>query len=169
MVLKRKKKVAHVIYDDGPGGGPRTVVQQLILAQQRFDLHVFHGGRGCIVDYCEKTGLHHTKIPLDKKRKLLLGFFHLLWGVFRFKPDALVLHGQWAAPVGAIVGRLAGIKTMIYIVHWPSFFTDWDLFRVLRNHLAERIPCRMASLVVFLSEGNRYEFLIRKLVRQVVR
>lgn len=157
------KTLAHVIHFDGPGGGPLTVTNQLRFLRQYFNLHVFHGGRGIVADYCEKNGVSHTQIPLERKSTIPLGFLSLWWHLIRLKPDALILHGQWAGPVGAIAGRLAGINSMLYIIHWPSFYTDWDLFRVLRNHIAERIPCRLASRIIVLSEGNKSQFLIRRL------
>ena len=52
---------------------------------------------------------------------------------------------------------------MIYITHFPSFYVDFDPYRVLRNHIAERIPCRLAKRVIPLSEGNKYQYLIRRL------
>jgi glycosyltransferase involved in cell wall biosynthesis len=157
------KTVAHVLHHDGAGGGPVTVTNQIRFFRQYFNLHVFHGGRGVLADYCEKNGVSHTQIPLERKLKIPLGILLLWWHLLRLKPDVLILHGQWAGPVGAIAGRLAGINSMLYIVRWPSFYTDWDLLRVLRNHIAERIPCRLANRIIVLSEGNKYQFLIRRL------
>lgn len=158
-----KKTVAHFIHYDGPGGGPQTVVYQLNFFRQYFNLHVFHGGWGKVADFCENNGICHTRIPIEKKSKIPVGILVLWRHLLRLQPDVLILHGQWAGPVGAIAGRLAGIDSMIYIAHWPSFYTDWDLFRVLRNHVAERIPCRLADLIILLSEGNKDQFLIRRL------
>jgi len=157
------KTVAHLIHYDGPGGGPQTVIEQLALAKERFNLKVFHGGWGLLANYCKKKGIPHTKIPLERKVKIPIGFLSLTWHLFRLQPDALVLHGQWAGLIGAIAGRLVGIKAMIYITQFPSFYTDWDLFRIFRNHIVERITCHIANRIIPLSEGNKYQFLIRRL------
>ena len=163
MGVNLKKKVAYVIHDDGPGGGPQAIVQQLILAKKRFNMYVLHGSRGIISDFCEKNNISHIMIPLEKKKKVPLGLIYLIWHLVRLKPDALVLHGQWGGVVGAIAGKLSNVKTMLYITHYPSFYTDWDLFRIIRNHIVERIPCRLVDCIIPLSEGNRYQYLIRRL------
>jgi len=53
---------------------------------------------------------------------------------------------------------------MIYICHWPAFFTDWDLKRIIRNYLVEKIPCTLVDRVVTLSPSGRYHYLLRRLV-----
>lgn len=75
--------------------------------------------------------------------------------------DGVVLHGQWAGPIGALAAKLAGVKHSIYIAHCPAFYHSTTLFRVIRNYIAEIIPCRSCQRVVTLSEGNYYNYLFR--------
>jgi glycosyltransferase involved in cell wall biosynthesis len=82
----------------------------------------------------------------------------------RLKPDLLILHGQWAGLVGSLAGFVVGIKRMLYIAQWPAFYTDWDLYRVIRNYFTEKIPCYLVSHVVTLADSNRYQYLMRRLL-----
>lgn len=144
---------------DGPGGGPRTASQHVAYYSNFFDITVLHGGRGFLTDICREIGVRDVQLPLEKLSKCLLGFPLLWWHLRRIKPDLVILHGQWAAPLGILAGRLAGVRKAIYICHWPSFYTDWDLKRVIRNFIAERLPCRFAAKTIAISESNRRRYL----------
>jgi glycosyltransferase involved in cell wall biosynthesis len=55
---------------------------------------------------------------------------------------------------------MTGVKS-IYIIAWPSFYTDWTPWRTLRNAWAEWIPCRLAKRVVALTPSVYYQYLVR--------
>ena len=159
-----KKRICHVIHQDGAGGGPVTVINHITSYVDCFQLLVLHGGSGGIARTCKTLNISHRRIGLDRVSRVPIGFMQLLYYFWRFRPDLVMLHGQWAAPVGAVAARLSGINKIIYICHWPAFYTDWDLRRVIRNHLCEAIPSRLASRVIALSESNYYQYLIRACV-----
>jgi glycosyltransferase involved in cell wall biosynthesis len=159
-----KKRICHVIHQDGAGGGPVTVIDHITYFADCFQLLVLHGGTGGIARACKTLSISHRRIALDRISRVPIGFTQLLYYFRRFRPDLVMLHGQWAAPVGALAARLCGIKKIVYICHWPAFYTDWDLRRVIRNHLCEAIPSRLASRVITLSESNYYQYLIRTCV-----
>lgn len=125
------------------------------------------GSHGRIYATCQELGIPFYEVPLETKKKaLLLGFWKLVWQLRQLRPDVLVVHGQWAGPLGALAGRLARVPKIIYVARWPSFYTSWDLFRVVRNHLSERVPCWLADWTVTLSESNRYQYFIRRHVEE---
>ena len=78
-------------------------------------------------------------------------------------PDLAIIYGQWAGAVAPAALRLAGVRHSIYSCQWPSFYTDWDLRRVIRNWISEAIPCRSCDRVVPLSRGSWYQYSIRRL------
>jgi glycosyltransferase involved in cell wall biosynthesis len=77
------------------------------------------------------------------------------------RPDLLVLHGQWGGFLGALAGRMTGIRHVVYIARWPAFYADWDFWRINRNFICEWTPCRLSDKVVVLSESSRQQYLIR--------
>ncbi len=159
-----RRKVCHIIHNDAMGGGATSVISQLVAFTAEFDLSVIHGGSGRIAEACERMNLPHWQVPLDRPVKLPVGLVALASRLRKLRPDVVILHGQWAGPVGGIAARLAGISRVIYICHWPAFYTDWDFFRIVRNRLAEDIPCHFASRVVVLSRGSYYQYLLRQIV-----
>lgn len=139
------------------------VANHLALMANYFDLSAIHGSAGRVAQACEKLGIPHWELPIDRAAALPVSFFTLVTTLRHIAPDVVILHGQWAGPVGALAARLAGIARMIYICHWPSFYSDWDIPRVIRNRICEAIPCRLSARVVTNSRGNWYQYLIRRL------
>lgn len=137
------------------------MINHITYYMSYFRLLVLHGGSGRIANVCERLRIPRRRINLDRIAHVPLGFVQLVYCFARFRPDLVILHGQWAAPVGAIAARLCGVRKTIYICHWPAFYTDWDLRRVIRNYLCEAIPSRLVSRVITLSEGSYYQYLIR--------
>ncbi|NBR64293.1 MAG: hypothetical protein EBT77_08340, partial [Verrucomicrobia bacterium] len=155
--------MVQVTHLDGPGGGPRSLVRHMLFYLAEFDSVILHGGSGLIAKMCDRVGIPHRQLFLDKKRWLGIGFIQLVRWFWKIRPDVVILHGQWAGPVGALAARLAGIRNVLYVVQWPAFYTDWDPLRILRNFFSEKIPCRLAARVITLCEGPRYQFLYRGL------
>jgi glycosyltransferase involved in cell wall biosynthesis len=156
-------KVCHIIHDDGPGGGPVFIVDQLAAMTGKFDLSVIHGGRGKIAGYCEAARIPHWQVSINRQATLPLGFFQLVQALRKASPDLVLIHGQWAGAVAPAALRLAGVRRSIYCCHWPSFYTDWDLWRVIRNRISEAVPCTWCDRVVAVSRGSWYQYSIRKL------
>jgi glycosyltransferase involved in cell wall biosynthesis len=155
----RPAKFVHLIHLDGAGGGPRTASQHVAYYSNFFDITVIHGGRGYLTEICQKLKVPEIQLPIDRLSSLPIGAVKLWWELRKIRPDLLILHGQWAAPLGALVARLAGVRKTVYICHWPSFYTDWDLKRVIRNFLSEWIPCRYVSHVITISESNMQRYV----------
>jgi len=155
------KRIVHLISDDGPGGGPATVQRHIKYYFHNYDIIFLHGGSGSIVEYCHKASVRTVQLPIDRLWKCLWGWIPLFCQLRKLQPDLFIVHGQWAAPLGALVGKLAGVRKMIYIAQWPAFYTDWDLYRVIRNHIVESIPVHLCDKTVCISPGNLYQYQIR--------
>ncbi len=160
-VPARRPRIVHIIHDDGAGGGPKTVLNHITFYSTLFDVSLIHGGSGMLARTCRDLGIPNHRIAIDKIWKLPMGFLQLVMRLRALSPDLVILHGQWAGPVGAIACLGLPRARRLYIVQWPAFYTDWDLWRVVRNWLVEAIPCRLCNAVVAISPGNLYEFLRR--------
>ncbi len=156
-----RKRIVHLIHEDGAGGGPYTVAKHITYYSHFFDLHVLHGGRGRIAATCDAVGIPHSRLEIDRLASAGASFPILIGLLLYFQPHLLILHGQWAGLLGALAARAAGIRNLLYIAQWPAFYTDWDLFRSLRNWLTEGITCRLSRRIVCLSHSNRVAFLQR--------
>ena len=155
------KRIVHLIHADGEGGGPVSVMGHIKWYFRKYDIILLHGGKGRLVEYCKEEHIRSVRLPIDRLWKCLWGWIPLYFQLRNLKPDLLIVHGQWAAPLGALVGRLAGVKRIIYLAHWPAFYTDWDLYRVVRNYVMESIPVHLCDKIICLSPENLYQYYIR--------
>jgi len=160
--VARRPLVTHFVHSDGFGGGTRRISLRMRHCP-KFDRMVIHGGRGIIAQTCDEKEIPHIQLPVDSFWKLILGFPRLALALRRTRPDVFIMHGQWGGPIGALAARLAGIKKIVYVARWPAFYTDWDIFRLIRNFIAERIPCRIADRVVVLGASSYYQYFQRHL------
>lgn len=158
-----RPKLVHVIHWDGPGGGPQSLITQLQMLVPHYEQCVLHGGAGRVAEFCERERIPHKRIALEKQSNLLRGWWQCWRHLQTHRPDVLVLHGQWAGPVAALAGCLARIRIRVYIARWPAFYANWDLWRSLRNHLAERTACALSHRVICLTNSSRYQYLVRHL------
>lgn len=154
-------RLAHVIHSDGPGGGPVVVCQLLAGLKNDFDQMVFCGGEGRLTAFCRIHDFACKKVKMDCIWRWPWAVLELAHHFRKAKPDMVILHGQWAGPLGALAAKLARVKHSVYIAHCPAFYHSTNLFRVVRNYLAEKIPCSVCTRVVSLSEGNYYNYLFR--------
>lgn len=154
-------KIGHLIHFDGPGGGPGSLVNMMGgFRDAGHEQVVFFGGRGRIMAACEQWGIEHVSVPIHGKATLPLGMLKLIFALRRARPDVLMVRGQWGGLVGTLAAWLTGVRS-IYIIAWPSFYTDWTPWRTFLNALAEWIPCKLAKRVVALTPSVYYQYLFR--------
>jgi len=158
-----RPRLTHIIHDDGPGGGPQSVITQLGILTEVYEQSVIHGGAGRIAAYCEKTNTPHFRTGLDRKRTLALGIWQTWRRLRKIRPEVVILHGQWGGFAGALASRFARVPHCVYIARWPAFYSDWDLARCIRNYIVEKVACRFSHKVICLTESSRYQFLLRHL------
>jgi len=161
---QQRKRVFHIIHNDGPGGGPRSALAMVRDHFRFYTVTVIHGNYGLLAAGADQIGVRRIQIPMHVIRQLPKAFVHLWWVFLREKPDAVILHGQWAAPLATLAARCAGVYNLVYICRWPAFYTDWDICRILRNYVIEKIPCMFSKLVIALSESNRRRYVCLRFV-----
>ncbi|MDA0989299.1 MAG: glycosyltransferase family 4 protein [Verrucomicrobia bacterium] len=154
--------VAHLLHQDGLGGGPISVRAWLRELESRYENHVLSSGDGVLAEACRANGYPLHAVPIGTKAQCLWGWWPLRRVLRRIKPDVLVLHGQWGGLIGALVGRSLRIP-MIYVVRWTAFHTDWNPLRAARNYISEWFPSRWSARLIFLSASTRYLYLHRQL------
>jgi glycosyltransferase involved in cell wall biosynthesis len=154
-------KVGHLIHYDGAGGGAGSVVNMMrALRDAGHEQVVFLGGKGRIVAACEQWNIEYVSVPIHRKATLFWGMLKLVLALKHAKPDVLLVRGQWGGPVGTLAAWMVGVKS-IYIIAWPSFYTDWTPWRTFQNALAEWIPCKLAKRVVALTPSVHCQYLFR--------
>jgi glycosyltransferase involved in cell wall biosynthesis len=162
-----RPKICHLIHEASSHGGGGTLALTYFPAYSgRFDTFVICGRQGDLADKLRQRGLRTLTLGMERIWRMALIWPALVAILRREKPDALIVHGQWGGMFGTLAARTAGVPVILYYAHFPSFWTDWDLGRIIRNRLTESVTCRFATRVVCLSPSSRYQFLMRHLVSE---
>jgi len=157
----KRCRLLHVLHHDGQGGGPTCVSELLDIFAGAYDQAVITGGKGPLSAFCAQRGIPCHHVGLHRLLLVPVALFRIARLLRRLRASALILTGQWAGLAVAPLARLLGQRNTIYVVQFSFLYTDWDLYRVARNYLIEWLSCRFASRVIFLSPGNRYQYMIR--------
>lgn len=153
-------RLIHIVHHDGAGGGPVVISHLLRGLKDTFDQEAWFGGEGRISQTCRDLKIPTVPLNFFPVWKSPIAFFQLFFRLRSSPPALVILHGQWAGPVGALAARLAGVAS-IYVAHCPAFYHSTSLAKAIRNYVAEKIPCHFCAKVVTLSEGNHYNYLFR--------
>ncbi len=121
----KKKKILYLSTKSVLGGAQRYIVDLIdFLPKDEFEILVVAGGRGPLA-----TKMNERKIPYHEIRGLdrdisvfkdIASFFRILSLFEKVKPDIIHLNGSKVSILGAIAGRLAGVKKIVSSTHgWP--------------------------------------------------
>ena len=158
-------KVCHIMHDgSGQGGGATFALAYFPAYNAEFDTLAIVGNDGNLAERLRTRGVRTLSLGMSRPVKALFSLPKLIGILRRERPQVAIVHGQWAGFFGAIAAACTGVKVIIYYTHFPSFYADWGLFRVVRNRIAEKVTCQLSTWVVCLSSAGRYQYLMRRLV-----
>ncbi|MEZ0299891.1 MAG: glycosyltransferase family 4 protein [Candidatus Methylacidiphilales bacterium] len=158
-------RILHLIHHDDQGGAPVAMVHQLRYFAGKCENFAVFGrgtnGPGRIETWCKESGASHAMPWLGNKLLLPIALLQT-WRIIRqWRPDLILLYGQWGAPVGALAAWLAGARRCIYNSQWPAYYQDFSPVKAAINFLAEAVPARICRRVIALSPGNFNQYFIR--------
>ncbi len=156
-------KVVHIIHEGSGGGGMTLALNYFPRYQNDFETVAITGCAGSLPDRLRATGVKVHALPLDRPWSCVLSIPSIARVLRSEKPDLVIVHGQWGGFCGAVAAWLARVKRVIYYTHMPAFYTDWDLYRLLRDRFVEKVTCAIATRVVCPAAANRYQYLLRHL------
>ena len=146
---KKRIKILFGITKTNFGGAQRYLYDIATrLPQESFEIILVTGNAGALSEKLEKSGIRTIHIlslqkninPL-KEVKTFISLFRILR---KERPDIFHVNSSKMGIVGAVVGRLAGIKKIIFTVHgWP--------FHEQRIFLARALICIISWMTVLLS------------------
>ena len=108
------------------GGAQRYVydIATHFNTDKQFEVAVLSGGDGDLVSKLQENNIRTISLPtlvrdigITKDTK---SFYHLLKTIYEEKPDILHLNSSKMGLLGAVAGRLFGVKKIIFTAHaWP--------------------------------------------------
>ena len=141
-------KILYVITKSNWGGAQKHVFDLATAMKDAGHTPVVAlGGDGILRQKLEDIGIKTYAISTLGRNIAITkdaGSFHEVFSVIRReKPNVLHVHSPKAAGIGALAGRLLGVKKIIYTVHGWAFNvnTDLDYFNFI-------IPCGISDKAV---------------------
>ena len=159
-------KLVHVIGRTAGGGGRTIGLNCIAPCAREFATVALTGRAGDLAELLEQAGVRTQRLSLDAPARSVFSVLRMARILRRERPDVVVLHGQPAGFTGGLAVRWAGVRAVVYFPWFPSFYTDWDTLRVVRNHWVERVSCGVARKVVCAGGATRYQYLLRGLATE---
>jgi glycosyltransferase involved in cell wall biosynthesis len=122
----RKKKILYIITKSNWGGAQRHVFDLAVsLPKTDFETTVVLGGKGPLKEKLEAAGIRIISInALGRDLNTIKDSWSSLV-IFKIikkeKPDILHLHSSKVGGLGALTGRILGVKKIIFTVHGWAF------------------------------------------------
>jgi glycosyltransferase involved in cell wall biosynthesis len=167
-------KILYAITKSNWGGAQRHVYD-LAIAMKSAGNEVFAavGGEGLLKEKLEKAGIYTYSIAAlgrDMSIGKDAGSFRELYSVIKDKrPDILHLHSPKAAGLGALAGRLLGVKKIVYTVHGWTFNESRPLHERIAIATASWVTMLLCHQVILISnreymQTKRFPFTKKKLL-----
>jgi glycosyltransferase involved in cell wall biosynthesis len=158
---KARPLLVHLLHYDGPGGGPRCVMELIQMLGDEFDQAVISGGDGSLAAFCRERTIPFHNVGWHRVAGIVPAVVKLFLLLRKLRPAVIVTQGQWAGLFGAPTALAARVPAIVHVVQYTFLYVNWDLWRCIRNHCIERLTCLASDRVVVLSPGSRYQYLLR--------
>jgi glycosyltransferase involved in cell wall biosynthesis len=132
------------------GGGAQRYVYDLAtnLPKSDFEVEVMAGGGGVMIDKLTEAGIKSSgDLPIGRDINIfddIKAFFKLVSILKQKKPDVLHVNSSKIGGLGALAGRLVGIKNIIFTAHGWAFNEN-------RTFISKFIIKTLHWLTIFLS------------------
>lgn len=163
--VQNRLKILYVITKSNFGGAQRYVYNLATnLPKDSFDVAVVLGGEGTLTKRLERESVRYISVRSMQRDvnlfKEIRTFFELI-AIFRSeKPNIVHLNSSKAGGLGALAGRICGIKQIIFTAHgWPTR-EDRSRFSRLTITLFSWLTAVLAHTVITVSETDFREALV---------
>ncbi len=155
----QRKKVLFLITKATYGGAQRYVYDLATnLPQSEYEAGVAFGARGRLSDMLETHGVPVLDIPSLTRNIALAAdvksYAEIKAAIRAATPDVLHVNSSKAALLGALAGRMNGVKTIVFTAHgWP-FKESRDIFTQAILFIASWITGLLATHVIVVSRTD---------------
>jgi glycosyltransferase involved in cell wall biosynthesis len=169
-------KILYLITKSNWGGAQKYVYDlATAFSARKCDVAVAFGGHGELAEKLGAAGIR--AIPLDslvrdinvaKEIKSTLALYSLLK---KEKPDVLHVNSSKAGGLGAFLGRLVGIKCIVFTVHGAPFREDRSALVRALMYFFTWITCLLSHKVIAVSKRDAHDigqmFFVKKKVTTI--
>jgi len=166
------KKILFIITQSEFGGAQRFLANfTTALNKNKYDIAVGAGPEGDdkngLLSFLEKKGINtkHLKYLRRGVNPLFdyLGMVEILGLIKKEKPDTLFLCSSKAGALGALAGRLTGVKKVIYRIGGWAFNDPWPYWKKKLYILIEKWSAKFKDIIINNSESDRKQAINLKI------
>ena len=155
-----KKNILYVITKSNWGGAQRQVFDLATnLPEDKFETAVALGGGGLLKEKLDGAGIRTIAVEtLGRDIKIfndLISFFKIFQIIKKEKPDILHLHSSKVGFLGALIGRLLGIKKIIYTVHGWMFLEKQPQWWTITMRFFSWLTILLTHKTIAVSENDK--------------
>ncbi len=111
-----------------------------------------------------------VSLQRDISFKKEIGALVELYHVYKdFKPDVVHLNSSKVAGLGALIGRMCGIKNIIVTIHGAPFREDRNMLSIFAIRFLTWASCMLAHKVIAVSQKDEFDLARLPFVRRKVR
>lgn len=167
MENKDRIKILYIITLSESGGAQRYILDLTMHLNDKFEIVVAAGGNEQLFNQLEKNEIKNVKLkhlirninPL-KDLLSLVEIYHL---IKKQKPDILHLNSSKAGVLGAVAGKLTGVKKIIYTVHGFVFNEPMPAWKKSLYIWLEKFSAKFKKTLICVSEFDQQQGLKYKI------
>lgn len=157
-------KVLLFITKSNMGGAQRYVYDMATnLHKIGHKVEVLAGGNGQLLKLLSDSGIKTIQCEYLGRDINILNDIKSFWETFRIiresKPDVLHVNSSKAGGIGAFIGRILGIKNIVFTAHGFSFNEERDYFSKLIIKFFHWLTILLSHTTILVSESLKYQII----------
>lgn len=153
-------KVLILITKSNWGGAQRYVYDLATnLPKNDYEIEVMAGGNGVLIDKLNEAGINaNGNLPIGRDISIaedIKAFFKLISILRSKRPDILHVNSSKIGGLGALAGRIVGIKKIIFTCHGWAFNEDRDLFSKILIKSSYWIILMLSHITIAVSDTTK--------------
>jgi glycosyltransferase involved in cell wall biosynthesis len=162
-----KKKIFICITKSNWGGAQKYVfdISRELIKRKDIELSVFLGGNGELKNKLKEIGVRIVEINSERDISILKDikiFFELLKIFKKEKPDIIHLNSSKVGFLGALAGRLCGIKKIIFTAHGWVFNEDRNFIEKKFFYILQKLTVIFSHKTIAVSNVVKKQIKIKK-------
>lgn len=169
----KKQKILILITKSNWGGAQRYIYDLATnLPKDTFEVEVMAGGKGILIDKLIEANIKaNGDLPIGRDISLIgdiKAFFKLIKIIKEKKPDILHVNSSKIGGLGALAGRLSGVKKIVFTAHGWAFNEDRGFASKLLIKFSYWIIILLSHITIAVSDAAKEQVLIWPFIKEKI-
>ena len=159
---EKMKKILYFVTKSNFGGAQKYVYDLATTLKNQHDVVVLAGGNGTLFKKLHQENVRTISLP-DVQRNInivqeIKSFFEVIKILQTENPDVLHLNSPKAGGLGALTGRIAGVKKIVYTAHGWAFYEDRPAYQRSLIQFFSYITVLLSDTTIAVSKRDQHAF-----------